>query len=117
MTESLFFYLGMSFLTLHELDAVRCREWRIFPLLSLLDDRWGQPIFLLAHIPLFSWVFLELGPGTPSPQFVRGFDIFMMVHLGLHLLFLLHQKNEFKDVLSWVIIGGAAVCGLLDLVV
>ncbi|MFD2569233.1 DUF6713 family protein [Spirosoma soli] len=39
MPDEIFFYLGLAFLTTHELDAVRCREWRIFPGLSLLNDR------------------------------------------------------------------------------
>lgn len=31
MTENIFFYLGLSLLTMHEMDAIRCKEWRIFP--------------------------------------------------------------------------------------
>jgi uncharacterized membrane-anchored protein len=49
-------------------------------------------------------------------MFRKGFDIFMMVHLFLHLLFLQHKKNEFKDWISWSIIVGAGVCGLIDLI-
>jgi hypothetical protein len=46
---------------------------------------------------------------------IRGLDLFFFVHLGLHLLYLKHPKNEFKDTLSWVFITGAAVAGLTDL--
>ena len=49
-------------------------------------------------------------------MFRKGFDIFMMVHLFLHLLFLQHKKNEFKDWISWSIIVGEGVCGLIDLI-
>jgi hypothetical protein len=41
----------------------------------------------------------------------------MIVHLGLHILFLKHKNNEFKDCISWTIIIGAGLCGLLDLIV
>ena len=115
--ESMFFYLGLTLLTMHEMDAIRCKEWRIFPGLSLLSDKLGHTIFLLAHIPLFYWVFWQLTEGPNKAAFMSGFDIFMMVHVGLHILLLKHQKNEFKDWISWSIIIGAGLCGLLDLLV
>ncbi|MEM7375068.1 MAG: DUF6713 family protein [Bacteroidota bacterium] len=114
MSQHLFFYLGMSFLMMHEMDAIRCREWRIFPGLSYLKDQWGFPIFLFAHIPLFYWIFAELA-SSQTEGFIRGWNYFFLIHLGLHLLFLFHPKNEFKDWISWSIIGGAALCGALDL--
>lgn len=115
MPEQLFFLLGLSFLTIHELDAIRCKEWRILPLLSRLDDKMGSALFLLAHIPLFLWVFVELTSSTISQSFIKGFDIFMIIHVGLHLLLLRHQRNEFKDALSWFFIAGAGVFGATDL--
>ncbi len=108
-----FFVLGITFLCLHELDAMRCHEWRIFPGLSLLEDRLGMIIFQLAHIPLFYWVFQGLN--QPDESFRLGWDIFFIVHFILHVLFLWHPKNEFKDWLSWGIISGAAFFGVLDL--
>lgn len=108
-----FFLLGIAFLFVHELDAVRCKEWRIFPGLSLLNDRWGLSIFLFAHVPLFYWILSEAV--TRNEKFVHGFDIFLIVHLVLHVLFLRHSKNEFTDTLSWSIIIAAALCGLIDL--
>lgn len=115
MPTHFFFYLGLAFILMHEMDAIRCREWRIFPGLSLLNDKWGQIVFQFAHIPLFVWLFWAL-LGTPdNAAFMRGLDIFLIVHLGLHVLFLLHPKNEFKDWLSWTILIGAAFGGALDL--
>ncbi|WP_428986804.1 DUF6713 family protein [Sphingobacterium faecium] len=43
------------------------------------------------------------------------FDIFMILHLVVHLLFIKHKKNEFKDYISWTLITGIAICGILDL--
>ena len=57
----------------------------------------------------FAWIF---HPDT----FMRGFDIFLMVHLLLHLLYLRHKNNEFKDWISWSIIIGAGLFGLMDLI-
>jgi hypothetical protein len=109
---SFVFYLGISFILLHEMDAVRCHEWRIFPGLSLLKNSTGFLAFMVLHIPLFVWILIAQGDGA----FRRGFDIFLLIHLGLHLLFLTHQKNEFKDWISWTIISGAAICGAIDLI-
>ncbi len=108
-----FFLLGAALILMHEMDAIRCREWRIFPGLSLLNNQWGMITFIFLHIPLFYWILWEIQQG--NQEFIRGFDIFLVVHMFLHLLFLLHKKNEFKDWISWSIIIGAALCGGLDL--
>jgi L-cystine uptake protein TcyP (sodium:dicarboxylate symporter family) len=102
---------------MHEMDAIRCREWRIFPGLSLLTDKLGHIIFVFAHIPLFFFIFWQLPHNQDNQTFKKGFDIFMIIHLGIHILFLKHKDNEFKDWISWTIIIGAGLCGLLDLIV
>ncbi|OYQ32988.1 hypothetical protein CHU92_13785 [Flavobacterium cyanobacteriorum] len=112
----IFFYIGLSLLSIHEMDAIRCREWRIFPGLSLLSDRLGYIIFLFAHIPIFWFIYWQLAYSPYLSRFIRGFSIFMIVHAGLHLLYLKHKNNEFKDWISWTIILGAGLCGLLGLV-
>lgn len=117
MTAPIFFYLSLSFFVLHEMDAIRCREWRIFPGLSLLSDKVGQLVFLLIHLPLFYAIFLQLADIQHAAAFIKGFSIFMLIHLVLHLLFLKHKNNEFKDWISWTIISGAGLFGLLQLIV
>jgi hypothetical protein len=96
------------------MDAVRCKEWRIFPGMSLLNDYWGYRVFMVAHIPLFFLLFWQLAKPS-NESLITGLDIFFIIHVGLHLLFLLHKKNEFKDWISWTIISGAGLFGLADL--
>lgn len=117
MTERIFFYLGISLLAMHEMDAIRCREWRIFPGLSLLSDKLGHIIFFYAHIPLFFVVYWQLTHSQNMEVFIKGLNIFMVIHLGIHILFLRHKNNEFKDWISWSIIIGAGLCGLIDLII
>lgn len=109
------FYLALSFLLIHEMDAVRCKEWRIFQLLSLLDEKIGYQIFMFTHIPLFSlllWVLM----GQDNPAYwIQGLNVFFIIHLIVHLLYLRHPKNEFKDWMSWLWIIGAAVFGGIDI--
>jgi len=107
-----FFFLGLTFILIHEMDAIRCHEWRIFPGLALLNDYWGMVVFQGAHIPLFFWVLLKVSEGNEN--FIKGFDLFLVVHLFLHIFFLWHRKNEFKDWLSWLIIIAAGAFGLAD---
>src|SRR5687768_1154032 len=102
---------------MHEMDAIRCREWRIFPGLNLLDEHWGFTIFILAHLPLFFFLFRGLYGQSNNEPLIFGLNIFFIVHVGLHLLFLRHKNNEFKDWMSWSIILGAGICGLVDLIV
>ncbi len=65
MTGHGFFYLAATFMLLHEMDAVRCREWRIFPGLSLLGEETGFRVFMLAHLPLCRY-FLRKAIFTPG---------------------------------------------------
>ncbi len=116
MTTHPFFYLGLSFLVMHEMDAIRCKEWRIFPGLSLLNDAVGQVLFLFLHLPIYYLIFWHLSYSPNLEEFVQGFNIFFVVHLMLHVLYLKHKNNMFKDWISWSIIIGAGICGLLDLI-
>jgi len=49
--------------------------------------------------------------------FIKGFEIFLIVHVGLHVLFLKHKNNAFNDWFSWVLIVGAGLFGLADLLI
>jgi hypothetical protein len=69
----------------------------------------------LAHIPLFTALFIELNQAN-NEDLIKDLNVFFIIHLGSHLLFFLHKINEFKDWLSWSIISGAALFGLLDLI-
>lgn len=113
MNNDILYLLGITLILMHEMDAVRCKEWRIFPGLSSLSDALGFVIFLLAHIPLLLWVLVVFQSGSESFRF--GFDLFLIIHIGLHIIFLKHKNNLFKDWISWGIIVGAGACGLLDL--
>jgi hypothetical protein len=112
--EAPFFLLGLTLLLVHELDAMRCHEWRIFPGLSALPDRWGLRLFILFHVPLL-YVLLAAVAAGPEARVIVVLDLFFILHLGLHLFFLRHPRNEFRDSLSWTLIVGAAVSGGIDL--
>lgn len=118
MTTQIFFFAGLALLLVHEMDAIRCREWAIFPLLARLDDKTGYATFTALHIPLYLVPFLGLLVGDePSRGLLIGLDVFFIIHVFLHVLFLRHPKNQFTSLFSWAIIVGAGLSGLIDLLI
>lgn len=116
MVDSIIFLIGLSLILLHEMDAIRCKEWRIFPGLSMLNEKTGYILFLFVHLPLFYWIFWQLTDNSDFNTFRIGFNVFLIAHFVIHLMLLKHKKNEFKDWISWTIIAGSGICGFLDLI-
>jgi hypothetical protein len=115
---TLFFYLGLAFILTHEMDAIRMREWELFPGFGLLSEENAYRLFTLLHVPLYLWLFwlLFLSPGQPlNLAVVVVLDWFFIVHFLLHILFIPHPHYRFKNWFSWLLIGGCGLCGALDL--
>ena len=118
--EYLFFYIGLSFLFTHEMDAVRLKEWKIFPILSKLEEQTAYYIFTGIHVPLFILIFWGLCGNNQDEinrSLIAGLDIFFIIHTFLHLMILRHRNNNFKSVFSWSLIIGMFICGILDLII
>ena len=113
--DSALLYLTIAFLSVHELDAIRCREWRIFPLTAFLPEPAGERVFVWSHVPLFALLAWIAASGPASGPAI-GLSVFATLHAVAHLLYLRHPRNEFVSFRSWAIILGAAVCGALHLV-
>ena len=47
------FTLGLTFILMHELDAMRCHEWRIFPATSFMKDKMGMITYIFLHFSTF----------------------------------------------------------------
>jgi len=79
MLIDILFYLGIALIIVHEMDAVRCHEWRIFHGLSSLKEETACRIFILAHIPLLGLLFWYINYTTDLYSFIIGFNIFLVV--------------------------------------
>lgn len=112
MLTHVLFYLMLSFLLVHELDAARRHEWRVLPLTSRLPDHIGQQVFIWAHIPILIAIFWLV---TPNPDALAGLCLsaFSVLHVGLHWLFRKHPAYEFNNFSSWTLIIGAGIFGAL----
>ena len=109
-----FFLLGSCFLLVHEMDAIRAREWKIFPVLNALGDEAGYRVFAGLHVPVYALLLLGLVGGA-NRGLVIGLDVFFIVHVFLHLIFYAHPENQFRSAFSYALILGAGVSGALDL--
>jgi hypothetical protein len=117
MDNHFFFFVGLSFILTHEMDALRCQEWTLFPLVSRLKVKTGYFIFTGIHIPLYFLLFWGLyDKNGLNLCAIRGLDIFFIIHVFLHILFLKHPKNQFKSAISWMIILGSGISGAIDLI-
>jgi len=108
------FIIGLSLLLVHEMDAIRNREWRMFIGLRNMGDRAAYRLFTVAHIPLYGAVLFLLF----SKYYVVGYilvDVFLIAHALIHMLFRKHEQNQF-DAFSNLIIYAAGVCGSVHLV-
>lgn len=110
------FLAGFCLLLTHELDAIRCKEWRIFPFASALSDEVGYRTFTAVHFPLFFLLLWGLSGGA-SRGLMVALDSFAIIHLGLHLALRGRPEYGFRSAFSWSLIAGAALCGALDLTI
>ncbi|KAB1197501.1 MULTISPECIES: DUF6713 family protein [Haloferax] len=113
MESSMLFFSVVSFLFVHELDAIRQREWRFFFAPFSVRDETAFELFTALHAPLFVVVLLFL----ESAAFQLAFDSFAIVHGLLHLGLRNHPLIQFESWFSRFWIFGASVLGALHLAV
>jgi hypothetical protein len=102
------FLMTVSVLLVHELDAVRRREWRFFFAAFPVSDETGYRLFAALHVPLLVVVLWSL----ESAAFRVGFDAFVVAHGLLHALLRNHPRLEFEGRFSWLwILGGSVLAG------
>lgn len=107
------FYLGLGLLCSHELDAMPNHEWRVLPLLRLLEDSLGQLVFVVAHVPLFAIIIGLVASLNMRRRRISRIAVstFLVIHTVLHWLFSDHPHYHFDSLLSSMLIVGAGICG------
>ncbi|MDR2976504.1 MAG: hypothetical protein LBV19_04255 [Streptococcaceae bacterium] len=115
--ETILFLLNFSLLLLHEMDAIRAKEWRMFIVLKEMAEDRAYRIFTLAHLPLY---FIALYIFTGDNETVIfglkvAIDPFMITHALVHYSFRNHSNNGFKSRFSKAIIFSMPVLAIADL--
>ncbi len=111
------FYLGLSALLTHELDAIPNHEWRVLPFLKTLPDETAMFVFVAAHVPLFA-IISALVASTNATIRSRSWNAlagFLVIHGVAHAYYVGHAHYEFTSPLSSALIFGGAACGAVYL--
>lgn len=111
-TPEILFLGVISFLLVHELDAIRQREWRFFFAPVTARDETAYQIFTTLHAPLFVVILVYL----ESPAFQLVIDTFAIVHGFLHFGLRNHPLIAFDSWFSRAWIYGASLLGVLHLI-
>lgn len=107
------FLINVAFLLIgHELDAIYRKEWRFFFASTSISDETAYRIFTFLHVPAFVLIILNLD----SYGFQVGFDIFLIIHAGLHWMLRNHPKINFNNWFSRLWIYGGALLGVVHLI-
>lgn len=111
------FAVNFSLLLLHEMDAVRNKEWKIFIILKDIKDEDAYIIFSLIHLPLYIWIIISVSQTLSTGCIFIWIltDIFMLFHGIIHFLFRKHASNNFKSLYSNALIYGMCILSAVHL--
>ncbi len=109
--------LMLAVLFTHELDAMTQSEWRLLYVLRSLTDEQGRWWFVAIHIPLFWALIAFTHHANDNLQRASrvGLAVFCIVHALLHWRLASDPLSTFSAPLSWSLILGAAVLGVMYL--
>ncbi|MCP5368524.1 MAG: hypothetical protein H6906_13530 [Hyphomicrobiales bacterium] len=101
------------------MDAVAEAEWRMLPLLNLLDDATARAVFIAAHVPLVALLLGLVGHRRAAVRLWSraAVDAFLVIHAGLHWALSADPLYTFHAPLSEALIFGGALLGLAHLAV
>ena len=107
------FSINFSLLLLHEMDAIRAKEWKMFAILKDMDDHRAFKVFTILHLPLYAILLYSF----ISQQVVSFIiiDVFLIFHSIIHYFFEKHPNNHFTNMYSRLLIYPMGVLGVLHL--
>ncbi len=110
------FSILLSLLFIHEMDAIRNAEWKMFAVLKDMDNDKACQVFTLLHLPLYAaLLFVMLSRYQTIAFYVV--DLFLIVHTILHFLFEKHNENGLKNFLSRSIIYSMGVFAGIHIII
>jgi hypothetical protein len=118
MLMNYLFLLNISLLILHEMDAIRRKEWKLFIVLKDMQEERGYLVFSLLHLPLcFIILYFIMDNGSPYYHvFTLVINGFLIFHGGIHLLFRNNRDNKFRGVYPNMVIFLMSILAALQLV-
>ncbi len=112
------YYLAISFLVAHELDAVTHAEWRLLFVLRDLADPTAAQVFVALHVPMmFAILWLSHHANRTIAHRTRVvFSAFLILHAVVHFAMSETPEYDFHGILSRVLILFSALFGAAYLV-
>ncbi len=116
--KNLLLYLGFATILTHELDAIAQSEWRLLFILRSLPEEAASVAFVILHIPLIAAL---LWLTNNQSQLIKNWSrialaAFLVIHSGLHKLLENSPNYTFNSSLSYSLIYGGGLLGLLYLI-
>ncbi len=97
--------LILSLLLVHEMDAIRAKEWKMFLVLKDMAEETACEVFILLHLPLYWGVLCALSSGGTAGYVLKIIvDFFLLGHAALHYGFREHAGNGFQAKFSKMLI-------------
>lgn len=112
------FCLNFSLILLHEMDAIRCKEWKMFIYLKDMKEGTAYKVFTLLHLPLyFALIFFMLDNTTKLyPKIAIGIDVFLIFHSIIHFLFRNNKNNEINSLFSKCLIYAMGLISIIHII-
>ena len=103
---------------MHEFDACYQEEWKMFIFLKHFPEKTQYQIFLWFHFPLCAFLLYYFGTVLSFSYFRLWIlmNVFGVLHLIIHLIAVRWRSNVFTTFSSFAFIVGAALTGILNLI-
>ena len=81
-----------------------------------MEDEAAYLVFTALHVPIYVLLLWGLYDDDGVDRaLIAGLDVFLVVHMFLHLLLRNISGSQFRSSFSWVLILGASIFGAIDL--
>ncbi|USK57700.1 hypothetical protein LIS82_27355 (plasmid) [Cytobacillus solani] len=108
------FLFNLSLFLLHEMDAIKRSEWKLFIVLKDMENSKAYKVFTFIHLPLYTIILTLLFSQYQTITF-WFLDLFFIIHAILHLFFEKHPRNGFKNMFSRTIIYSMGILAAIHL--
>lgn len=115
---SIIFIVNLGLLYLHQLDATRRKEWKMFIILKDMPEEKAYVVFSLLQLPLLCLIlFMFLQPVIYVHIVLYVLlDVFYVLHCVVHYVFKKHKNNRFDSRYSKLLINAMGWLGAIHLI-
>lgn len=104
---------------IHEMDAIKCNEWKMFIILKDMKESIGYILFTLVHLPLYFICLIAIFNSTNYYFNSKGsvwIDILFILHSIIHYLFRNNKDNGFNNMFSQCVIYGMFLISIMRII-